>query len=86
MRVAEMLRERRRRYLEGTGLPLQELPRLLPPDYNGPPLRIAETLRLARERRVAMMEATGGTGDQQWKWLRDDSAGRAIFNQVARVW
>jgi hypothetical protein len=33
-----------------------------------------------------MMEATGGTGDQQLKWLRNDSAGRAIFNQVATVW
>jgi hypothetical protein len=61
--IAEMLRERRRRYLEASGQPFHETQSVLP-DYSGPPLGIAETLRLKRQRWLATREATRGTGDQ----------------------
>ena len=50
--LADLIRERRRRRLEAAGLPFQEPP-LLPTDYYGRRLSIAETIRSHREERLA---------------------------------
>jgi hypothetical protein len=56
--VEAILKRRRRRRFEAQGLPYEEQPRL-PADYRGQRLGVAETLRLAHQRRLAMSGASG---------------------------
>ena len=52
LRAAQLLREKRRRGLGASGQPFIEPPPLLPPDYDGPPLGMAEMLLLVRKQKA----------------------------------
>jgi hypothetical protein len=55
--IVEQIQERLRRHCEAEGKPYHELPPLFPPDYNGPPLGIAETISAYRERDLQLEKA-----------------------------
>jgi hypothetical protein len=55
--IVEQIQERLRRHYEAEGKPYQESPPLFPPDYNGPPLGIAETISAYRERQIQLEQA-----------------------------
>jgi hypothetical protein len=67
IQLVEQIRERLRRHCEAEGKPYHEPPPLFPPDYNGPPLGIAERILAYRERQIQLEQAA--------KSQRTESAG-----------
>jgi hypothetical protein len=55
--IVAQIQERLRRHCEAEGKPYHESPPLFPPDYNGPPLGIAETISAYRERQIQLEQA-----------------------------
>jgi hypothetical protein len=55
--IAEQIQERFRRHCEAEGKPYHESPPLFGPDYNGPPLGIAERISAYRERQIQLEQA-----------------------------
>jgi hypothetical protein len=60
--IVDLLRERRRRRLEESGLPFEERPRSSGVPISGPRLSAAETLRRRRQQRV--LERAAGLSRQ----------------------
>jgi hypothetical protein len=54
---ATQIQERFRRHCEAEGKPDHESPPLFGPDYNGPPLGIAERISAYRERQIQLEKA-----------------------------
>jgi hypothetical protein len=55
--IVKQIRERLRRHCEAEGIPYHESPPLFPPNYNGPPLGIAERISAYRERQIKLEQA-----------------------------
>ena len=61
-RVADLIRERRRRRFEASGQPFKDEPRAVAPPGSGRRLSIAETLRRGRQRTHGRNVVAAGSG------------------------